>query len=205
LSRPRSIFAGDTDYTGVPLADVLDHFAAWRDALREHIQVNRNILCRLLEQPTSHKVRSGQEFCEYFIDLFERFIGDFERLLAELPAGVRTRHIETVSQMYRGARDADDRCVAFKRDHHLDALLPSDHTQNILAEFYRLNRDAVVNLFDLSNVLSRLRTFVDDTPAPGVNAPESSPMNALELKPNFFGVGVNFNWVIDWLRRRTKR
>lgn len=205
MSRPRSIFAGDTDYTGVPLADVLDQFVAWRGALREDIQANRKILDRLLEQPPSHQVRAGQEFCEHFVDLFERFIGDFERLMSELPAGVRTRHIETVSQMYRGARDADGTCVAFKRDHHLDALSPSNRTQNILAEFYRLNRDAVINLFDLSNVVPRLRTFVDDTSAPAVNPTESSAVNALELKPNFFGIGINFNWLIDWVRRRKKR
>lgn len=205
MSRPRSIFAGDTDYTGVPLVDVIDHFVAWRDALREDIQMNRNILRRLLEQPRSHQVRAGEEFCEYFIDLFERFIGDFERLLSELPAGVRTRHIETVSQMYRGARNADRACIVFKRDHHLDALSPSNRTQNILAEFYRLNRDAVLNLFDLSNVVSRLRTFVDDASAPAINPADNSAVNALELKPNFFGIGVNFNWVIDWVRRRKKR
>ena len=205
MSRPRSIFAGDTDYTGVPLADILDHLAAWRDALREHIDVNRNILRRLLEQPPSSQVRAGQDFCEFFIDLLERFSGDFDRLLAELPAGVRARHIETVSQMYRGARDADSTCVAFKRDHHLDALSPSNRTQHILAELYQLDRDAVINLFDLSNVVSRLKTFVDDSPIAMDNAVQTSAINALELKPNFFGLGINLNWVIDWLRSRKKK
>jgi hypothetical protein len=205
VTRPRSLFAGGTDYTAVPLDDILAHLEDWRDALRQDIEVNRNVLSRLLERPPSPQVRGGQEFSEYFIDLFERFIGDFDRLVSEIPSGVRSRHVEITSQVYRGARDADRVCVAFKRDYRLDALSPSDRTQNILAELYRLNRDAVIDLFDLSNVVSRLRTYVDDTLSVASANIDSRAINALELKPNFFGVGVNLNWVIDWLYRRKQR
>ena len=212
MVRPRSLFAGDTDYTGVPLADIIAHLEGWRAALREDIAVSNNIRQRLLLNAQSPAVRDGEEFADYFVDLFERFAGDFDRLLGELPRGVRQRHVEIVAQMYRAARDADTFCVRFKQRHNLDALSPNDPVQNILAEFYRLNRDAVINMFDLSNVISRLKTYVEEGSArveasltvPGVEAP--SALNALELKPNFFGLGMNLNYLIDrwlrWWRRR---
>jgi hypothetical protein len=98
--------------------------------------------------------------------------------------------------LHRGSREADEMCVHFKRNHRLDALDPHDELQNLLAEAYRVTRDGVINLFDLSNLVPRLRTFATD-------AAESADdlTDALELKPNLFGIGVNLNYFLKRLRR----
>ena len=92
--------------------------------------------------------------------------------------------------------------MAFKRAYRLDALYSPDKVQAIFAEVYALCRDEVINLKDLSNVVPRLKTYVDDSVPAAPSAPAS---NALELKPNFMGVGINLNYLIErWLSRRKR-
>lgn len=47
-----------------------------------------------------------------------------------------------------------------KHRHHPDALKPDDPAQNTLAEIHPCTRDAVIDLRDLGNIVSRLETCV---------------------------------------------
>lgn len=192
-----------TDYTGVTLADILAHFRDWQVGLQDSVAVLGNIRTRLESAGPDPRISDGLETIDAFIDLFDRYLDDFERLLKEMPRGVLPRHIETVRQLYESAAFEEGQCVAFKRNYHLDALQDRDRVQNIFAEVYRLTRDELIDMKDLSNVVSRLRA-VAVTPGE-VAAPSDSAVNALELKPNFFGVGLNLNWMIDRWRDRNKR
>lgn len=207
MTRPRSIFPGDTDYTGVPLPDILDHFRDWSNALSAETAHLASVRRRLEAFISSSVAKDGLEYVDCFRDLFNRYRSDIDRVIAEIPAGVLPRHVETVRQIYRSSRTEELLCVDLKRRHYLDALNERDRVQNELAEIYRHTRDALINLRDLSNVVARLETYVQLSPG---GPQQASGVNALELKPNFMGIGVNVNYIWErwglpairrWLRR----
>lgn len=196
--------AGMTDYTGVPLDDIVAHFREWSSSLALAVDMLGNIRQRLVAFGDDPAARDGVELVDYFIDLFTRYGGDFDRLLSEMPEGVQEKHVEAVRQLFESAKLEEGTCVEFKRYHHLDALSPSNRVQNVLAEVYRLTRDEVINLKDLSNVVPRLRAYVGAAPAPRQQI--GTAANALELKPNFMGIGLNLNYIIDrWFSRWKKK
>jgi hypothetical protein len=207
MARPRSLFAGDTDYTGVSLEDIVEHLGRWRDALDSDLQFLANVRRRLaaLEPLDANEVKNGLEYLDYFADLFARYSADIARLERELPSGALPRHVQLTRQLYQSSRSEEQLCVLFKQRHYLDALRDEDRVQNTLAEIYRVTRDEVINLRDLSNVVPRLETYVGSEALQPASA--RSAVNALELKPNVFGIGVNLNYVWDrwglpaWRRR----
>src|SRR3954471_19654986 len=100
MTRSRSIMAGMTDYTGVPLTDILEHFADWRAGLDYSVMGLGNIRARLATHTEDRRAADGLGFLDHFVDLFRRFADDCGRLATEMPTGVRTRHVAVVSQMY---------------------------------------------------------------------------------------------------------
>ncbi len=181
--RPRSWMAGMTDYTSVPLSDILDQLSDWRFILVSDIDS--------LEVKKS-KVREANSFLEnpqevlryidYFIDLLQRYKGDIERLLKELRDGVSDRHVEIVMQIAQSLDIEETRCIRFKRN-EIQKKLRYEKMRPLLDEIYRDSRQALIDLKDLSNIAPRLRTYID------VKA--TKPV--LELNPNFHGIGVNLN------------
>lgn len=200
MARERALIAGMTDYTGVDLSDILVHLEEWRSFLEDSVAVLGNIRERLAAAGPDPRIPDGLHTIDAFVDLFRRYISDLTRLTKEMPQGVRARHVETVRQLYESVAMEEGHCVAFKRHYHLDALSGRDKVQEIFAEVYRLTRDDLINMKDLSNLAPRLKALeaAPHDPSP----PNTGAFNALELKPNFFGLGVNLNWIIARWRRR---
>ncbi len=93
--------AGMTDYTGVPLADILARFHEWRSGLALAVAVLGNIRQRLVAFGDDPAARNDVELADCFIDLITRYGGEFDRLLAELPEWVQEKHVEAVRQRLR--------------------------------------------------------------------------------------------------------
>lgn len=67
------------------------------------------------------------------------------------------------------------------------------------------------DLRDMSNTISAAKEKIDSEVAallfknaPAFQENHSVPDNILEIKPNFMGVGINFNAVARWVRRKWK-
>ena len=205
MTIKRSLFVGDTDYTGVPLDDILEHFRDWKAGLETDLVMIENLRARIAQELSAPADRNaGVEFLNYIRDRFSRYVGDFTRLLDEVPYGVHERHVAILEQLCEDARRVDDGCVLFKQRNNLEGVdFAGDDPQALLADMYAALRDSVVDLFDLCNVIPRLRTFVG---APSsVRAPETSITGVLELKPNLFGLGLNLNYLFDKFLRRVRR
>lgn len=201
MTRPRALMAGMTDYTGVQLPDIIDHIVGWRDDLDFAVSTLIGMRERLGALGNDWRVTDGVGEASFFIDLFERYRADVERLRIELPNGVHAKHVEIVEQIYRSAVLEEKRCVSMKMNHHLYALSESNQAQTLVGDIYAVSRDTIVNLKDFSNLAPRLRTFVGSSPA----VSEAEPTKALELKPNVFGVGLNLNHIVDRLIARWRR
>ncbi len=159
-ARKRALFAGMTDYTGVPMEDMLSHLRDWRDQTLGCVEA----LLGYVGDVEAHRNQFDSPndivmYLEFFIDLFGRYSGDFERLLVELPMGVTEAHVEIVRQIYDSAVLEDSRGSRFARD-HVETGLKDESLRWLVDKIYQDSAGMLVDYHDLSNLQPRLRTFV---------------------------------------------
>lgn len=162
--RKRSIMAGMTDYTGVPMNVILAHIRDWRDETAKCVEG----LKRLQEEVQRHYEQLDRPdeiaaYAGFFIDLLERYLSDFDRLITELPQFVTNAHVEIVRQTCRSASHEEQRCVRFSHD-HIDRQLKNETLRWLVDDIYRESRGMLIDYHDLSNLAPRLLTFVGTTP-----------------------------------------
>jgi DNA-binding CsgD family transcriptional regulator len=175
----RSIFAGMTDYAGVPMDVILSDLRDWRDKTARSVEE----LKRLKAKVETYRDRidwpnAKLAYIDYFIDRFSRYIGDFERLLTELPRSVRGTHIQIVQQMYESADRHQRRCLQFK-DEHIERSLKDETLRGLIDSIYCDTREMLIDYLDLINLVPRLRTFIG---APMEASGGSGPHQSLAKK-----------------------
>jgi hypothetical protein len=156
----RSIMVGMTNYTGAAFEDILAHPREWRDATIEDIRQLRQLRLQV-EANRTRLDRPGVilSFIDHFIGLFPRYLGDFQRLLQELPGGVGERHVEIVRQLYESSDEEQHYCTIFTQ-RHIDRDLKDEEMRGLLDEIYAVVRGRLNDYQDLSNLRPRLATFV---------------------------------------------
>lgn len=162
--RKRSFMAGMTDYTGVAINVVLVHLREWRDETARCIEALKHL------QEEAERCRQQLSradaivtYVRYFVDLLERYLGDFDRLLVELPQLVTAAHVDIVQQIYDSASFEEEKCVRFTRD-HIDREMKDETLRWLVDDIYRQSRGMLIDYHDLSNLVPRLRTFVGTAP-----------------------------------------
>ncbi len=196
MTKLRSAIRGCTDYTGVPLEDIQQHLSDWKKSTQELVRKLEDY--RLKIEENEKRIDHADEVLDFILfssDLFTRFLGDYDRLLTEIPSGVTEAHIEIISQMVHRSDYHEQACVQFKNDHIVKGLR-DESMRPLLDYIYSETRDEIVNYSDLHNVVSRLRTYVGSKPKDQRSGWSVDDAEALELKPNIFGIGVNLNYVI---------
>lgn len=198
MGHQRSLLAGMTDYTGVSLSNILADFENWLkltsetveklQRYAEKIEENRS----LIENP-----REVLSFIYFFINLFERYRNDLEKLLREMLDGIVDVHIETIKQLYESSKLEEDYTIRFKNDWICKSLL-HEEMRPLLDDIYGDTRNLLVDYRDLSNVVKRLRALL----RPQTESDEV--LKDFQLKPNFFGIGVNLNRVFARFRKGKK-
>jgi len=182
-ARKRDLFAGMTDYTGVSMEDILSHLRDWRDQTLGCIEA----LLGYVGDVEAHRDQLDSpndivRYLEFFVDLFGRYAGDFERLLLELPMGVTEAHVEIVRQIYDSAVLEESRGSRFARD-HVETGVEDEGLRWLVDKIYQDSFGMLVDYHDLSNLGPRLRTFVGADRAEGVRTSlaGSAPTNDREV------------------------
>lgn len=202
MARQRSAFRGGTDYTGVSLEDIYEHLREWRDSTQALIQ--KLTECKSQATENKNKLDHAEDindFIDISIDLFKRFLPDYDRLLAEIPRGVKEAHIEILAQIVSRSEFHEDYCVRFKKQ-HIEKSLRDESMRPLLDDIYAETRNEIINYADLHNVIPRLKTYVGSK----LKQEEKHSLTiedteVLELKPNIFGIGLNLNYIIKRLKQ----
>ncbi len=182
----RATFAGMTDYMGVGLSDMLEHLRDWeRDTAAAAVSLQGHLLRAKEVADRLENSREVFAFCEMFSALFGRYASDLHRLVEELPNGVREAHVKIARQLYDSARYEDDAILRFRNEWVYDRV-KDESLRPLLESIYTDAREVVIDFQDLSNLASRLETFV------GTESPREV-FSDFHLKPNFFGIGWNLN------------
>lgn len=201
MAHKRSLMAGFTDYTGVSFEDICSDLKNWLSNTEETIKLLLNYRSETQKQHLLENPEGVISFIEYFIDLFSRYKNDLQRLVNEIPNGVSTAHVEIVSQLYKSSRHEDSITVKFAEDYVHKPLL-HEEVRPLLDDIYGDTRNLLIDYYDLSNLLPRLKTFIRSY------ALSSEALPDLHLKPNFFGVGLNINKLFgrvrDWWRSKKR-
>ena len=193
MKKPRSIFAGATNFMGASLADIREYIDDWIQALSE-TNVSLKAQSDIIEANKNKFDRSAEilSYIDFFIDCFERYIEDLTRLKSYLKLNVSSSNVEILQNVYDDSSSKEHICVNFARAHINRAVIDESYRVN-LDRVYAISRDMVIDLKDVSNLVSALKTFV-------VN-PDSAE-DVIEIKPNFFGLGVNLNALLRKLWKR---
>jgi hypothetical protein len=192
----RSAIQCGTDYTGVPLEDIYQHLSEWKETTQELLRNLEDY--RLQVMKNEKRIDHADEVLDFILfssDLFTRFLGDYDRLLAEIPSGVTEAHVEIISQMVKRSDYHKGACVQFKKD-HIAKNLRDESIRPLLDRIYADTGNEIVNYSDLHNVIPRLRTYVGSKIESGGSGLSVDDAEALELKPNVFGIGLNLNYII---------
>lgn len=201
MTRQRSILRGGTDYTGVSLQDIYEHLKEWRESTKKLLQNINEYKSKVIQNKQNiDRTHNIINFIDISIDLFNRFLSDFDRLLTEIPIQVTDSHIEIISQMYRRSEFHEQSCVNFKYD-HIEKSLRDESMRRLLDNIYADTRDEIVNYSDLSNVMPRLRTYIGTGLKKSKRGLLDDTIDSLVLKPSIFGIGLNLNYLIKKVRK----
>jgi hypothetical protein len=175
--------AGMTDYTGVSLEDILVHLREWKEYTERTIAELEQLKKAVHDAAGRlHNSRGMVDYIDYFTGLFSRFASEFDRLIRELPTGVRQSHVDAVRSIYKSSQFEDGVCLQFKRE-HIERHIEDDSLRySVVDEIYGKSRDLLANNLDLSNLAPRLQALVGT----------SIQTEVFQLKPNFHGIGVDF-------------
>lgn len=154
MKMERSIICGMTDYTGVDLETIVDHLKDWKLNTQGTINELKRHLTSVHENWDRIDNPSDIEwFINHFIDLFKRYVGDFARLISELPRTVEQRHIDMLDQIYENSEFKDNKCVHFKNE-HIERALKDESLRILIDEIYANTREQILDYKDLSNLSS---------------------------------------------------
>ena len=194
MKNGRSIICGMTDYTGVDLETIVDHLKDWKLNTEGTInELNRHLTSVHENWDRIDNPSDIEWFINDFIDLFKRYVGDFTRLISELPRTVEQRHIDILDQIYENSEFKDNSCVHFKHE-HIERALKDESLRILIDEIYANTREQILDYKDLSNLHSRLKTYVGHSFNNSTSVLKN--IDSLELKPNIFGIGINLNHLI---------
>ena len=164
MPRKRSIFAGNTDYAGVGIDDIIYHLKDIRDLTYDTIQKLQSYRKKAqLNQQKLNNPRDVFNCIDYLSDLFNRYLGDLDILVKELNYSVEERHIEIINQILSSNKSEETVCVNFARE-NINDQLKDESMRGLLDIIYSNSRGLFINYQDLANMVIRLKTFVGSSP-----------------------------------------
>ena len=140
--------------------DILEHLRAWQaDTLEtiESLRVARQGVGEHAGQFESPD--AALEYIAFFVDVFSRAAADLERVVAEVPQGVRRAHVDLLRQIASNAAAEQRRCLLF-RDKWISRPLPFEQIRPLLNQIARETRDQLEDYGELKNAAARLEELV---------------------------------------------
>jgi len=185
-----------TDYTGVPLKDILYNF---EKRISFSLKTISNLQKYEIQVKNNDKLIENSncvlDFIGHFIDVFSRYNNDIRTLIHELPNGMRESHIEILNQLYESSISEEKYTISFKGD-WVHKPLPHEEMRPLLDRIYSETRGLVGDYSDLPNIVRRIKTYRrSDEDSKGTG-------KYILFKPNLYGVELNATNILGWIKRK---
>ena len=190
----RSLFAGTTDYSPQSFDDLLLDLEAWAKNLKETSAFLPANIKKLKESKYWDKVDIDfQNILHYSIKFYDTSIGEITEILGELQEEIRPDHI---TRIHRLCQTASKLSLRYGRIWHQEYHDKEYGNKDFRAveELYEQGRSMAIDMMDLSNLAARLGDFVGKKNRKKPKTRHDS--DVFELKPNFYGLGVNLKELI---------
>ncbi|MBI4454581.1 MAG: hypothetical protein HY644_01640 [Acidobacteria bacterium] len=162
MPTPRGLLAGVTDYTAVSLEDIVQHLKEWLSNTADAIAALRKSVL-LAEQKADILPRDIiPTFLNPWMKLFESYHAEFQRLIEELPRGVRRSHVNAVRQLYKRSQAEELACQYFI-DSYMKEFRKNDEARQLAERIDREARNQFIDYRDLNGVAGRLHALVGTT------------------------------------------
>ena len=201
----RSIVAGLTDYSSQTIAEMTTDLNDWESYL-----IN---VCELLRGKITELEASGYWTSVYgnfrylilhAVDYIERSKDEIKEISKEIQNEIQQNHVSRLRKIGIKADELNRELGQMWNREYPDRL--KDYNNNDFRKvetLYGKSRDAAANLLDLTNLASRLQDFIGWKRADEKEIDEFNKI--VDLKPNFMGLGINVNAIIEKLFKRKKR
>ena len=161
MIRKRSIFAGVTSYVGATIKDIISEIVFYKKITVKTIEELRSLKGKIrndFDEVLANRIRA---FIDARINDFSCYVADFNQLIKELPRKVTEGHCEILRQIFSDIKSGDELCYYFKEDcvKQFGRVLKKEEVDLIL-KVYGVTRDLFSDYLDISNLASRLDTFV---------------------------------------------
>ena len=168
----------------VPVETIVGDLQRWRE--NSQATIESLAACRLEVEAGSRQFESPQAALEY-IDFFVGFIGraaaEIDIVVAEVPQGVTTAHLDALRQIASNAAAEQRRCLMF-RDKWINRPLPYEDVRPLLNEISNGVRDGL----DACRQLSALADDLAATfPAADPASPDARALDRRALFTKWFG------------------
>jgi len=189
----------DATRFGAKLDDIQLHLIRLRSETEETIGVLDECLAETIKNRSQvNNVEEIGFFIECMAEEMQRFSNVFERLISELPTAVEPKHLRMLQEIVDYSKDLDHVCLEFKRQ-HIEAQLKDESLRWLIDRIYKESRSQILTFKSLSGLVINLETFVGTTGHD--HSVSVDDIDAFELKPNFFGIGINLNYIVKRLAK----
>ena len=136
--------------------DILEHLRAWKANTLETIESLRVARQGVVENAGQFESPDASlEYIDFFVDVFSRAAADLERVVAEVPQGVRRAHVDLLRQIASNAAAEERRCLLF-RDKWISRPLPYEQIRPLLNQIATKTRDQLEDYGELKNAAARI-------------------------------------------------
>lgn len=198
----RSIIAGLTDYSTQTISEMSEDLNESSIYLAE--------TCELLKRTISELKESGYwesifgDFSDYILfctDFFERSNKEISEINKEIGKDVQAHHFARLNTIGIKASEINRQIgILWHREYPGQLKDYQNINFRMVEKLYAKSRDTVAYLMDLTNLASRLQDYVGKKMEK--NDKDISFNEVVDIKPNFMGIGINFNALINKLFKK---
>jgi hypothetical protein len=189
----RSSLAGTTDYDHQSLNNMIDDLKDWILSLSAVVGEVINLKNGLKENDYWKKVYvEFRNITEYNLKFYKNSINEFNEIIKELNDGVLEHHVKRIQNAYEVANRINIRIGEIWHREYPSRNMDFDNPNFLsVQKIYCVIRDMAADMLDLSNLSGRLEDFVGKKMMD--NKQTKNNQDIIDVKPNFFGIGLNLN------------
>lgn len=200
------MLAGFTDYSSQSLNDILIDLKEWINTLEDTNHKVNNLLKELEKSLYfSYIDEEFLNYVKYSLSVYESSKNEIVNIIKDMEFAIKEHHVKRLNRIGKQA-DKINRRIG-KIWHQVYTKTKDYNNPNFVkVEFiYSEIGDTAADLLDISNASDRLDDFVGMKLLISKKNKIDDVNEIIELKPNFFGLGINMNKIISKLKKKLKK
>ncbi|MBX2991557.1 MAG: hypothetical protein KF749_10380 [Bacteroidetes bacterium] len=198
----RSLMAGDTDYSSQTLSEMSGDLKQWIHSLRETCKTLKGVRDELQQSGYWDNVYAGfKDLIVHCMSIYDRAANEIQEVVSELTQEIQSHHVARLRSIGDTARGINQELGQMWHREYPQHLMDYENSDfRKVEKLYCESRDMAAGMLDLKNLATRLENFIGkkmqtENSRLGIN-------QLIELKPNFFGIGLNINALIHRIFRK---